>query len=284
MIAPAVASGWNLRDVGGYVTRGGGAVRTGLLYRSGDLSRLDGQDAATLGGLGLRVVYDLRSAVERARQPDHLPPGAVLVALDILAGSAVIRPEQMIRALDEPRTAERFLGGGRGARWFAQQYREFVTEAGALVVLGRLYRDLADPARRPALIHCATGKDRTGWAVAALLLLLDVPEPVVMTDYLASGVQLAPAFQPMLDQFSAAGGDPDLLRPLMDVRPEYLEAGLDEMRRRYATIEGYFARGLGIDRATQEALRAAFVAVAPVTSPGPGSGTPRHPRGGGAAH
>ena len=39
----------------------------------------------------------------------------------------------------------------------------------------------------------------------------------------------------------------------------YLDAALDEMRKRYKTIDGYFADGLGLDAATIDRLRAAYI-------------------------
>jgi protein-tyrosine phosphatase len=80
-----------------------------------------------------------------------------------------------------------------------------------------------------------------------------------MRDYLITNQVLVPALQPVLDRFAAAGGDPDLLLPVIGVQREYLESALDDMRERYGTVEGYFTEGLGIDADGQDALRAAFV-------------------------
>ena len=75
----------NLRDVGGKPTRDGRIVRTGLLYRSGTLRRLDGADMEAFRQLRLRRVYDLRGAREREFMPDKLPPGTESVSSDVLA-------------------------------------------------------------------------------------------------------------------------------------------------------------------------------------------------------
>jgi protein-tyrosine phosphatase len=112
---------------------------------------------------------------------------------------------------------------------------------------------------RPALFHCTTGKDRTGWAAASLLSLLGVSEEEVMREYLLTNEQLVPRLQPVLDQFKAAGGDPELLMPVVGVRREYLDAAFDEMHTRFGSLEGYFADGLGIDAAAQQELKAIFV-------------------------
>jgi protein-tyrosine phosphatase len=141
---------------------------------------------------------------------------------------------------------------------FDSAYREIVGLPSARAAYRALFTDLAVAERRPALIHCTTGKDRTGWAVAALLMLLGVPDDAVVAEYLLTNDLLLPALAPMFDQFRDAGGDPAVLVPVFGVDPEYLTAGLDEMTRRFGSIEGYFSSGLGLDAPTVDHLRGAF--------------------------
>ena len=255
----AIASVPNLRDLGGWPTRGGGRVRWGLLYRSTELSRLEGADMAAFAALGVRSVYDLRTEVERKAQPDRLPQGTEYVAADVLADLADAAPAQLLDVATDPQAAEALLGGGKGPALFAKAYREIVSLPSAGVAYHRLFSDLTREEHRPALFHCTGGKDRTGWAAAALLTLLGVPDDQVMQEYLLTNTELLPAEQPLLDRFKALGGDPEVLRPAIAVAPDYLEAAFDEMRKRFGTIAAYFAEGLKLDDAAQKTIRAAFV-------------------------
>jgi protein-tyrosine phosphatase len=45
---------------------------------------------------------------------------------------------------------------------------------------------IASSERSPVLVHCASGKDRTGVVVAAVLLAIDVPRQVIVDEYLLS--------------------------------------------------------------------------------------------------
>ena len=63
---------WNFRDLGGYATSKGEVIRSGLVFRSGDLSRLEHEDASTIASLGLRTVVDLRYPVDSEKGPDWL--------------------------------------------------------------------------------------------------------------------------------------------------------------------------------------------------------------------
>ena len=254
----AIAAVPNLRDLGGWPTRDGQKVRLGLLYRSTELNQLAGADMAAFAALGIRSVYDLRTEAERTAQPDRLPPGTGYVALDVFKDSADAGPAQLLKVRSDPKAAEEMLGGGRALPLFESGYRAIVSLSSACDGYHRLFTDLTHEEHRPALFHCTTGKDRTGWAAASLLMLLGVPDDLVMREYLLTNDELLPAERPMLDHFRALGGDPDLLRPVVGVAPEYLEAALDEMRRRFGTVEAYFTAGLKLDQRAQKALRAAF--------------------------
>lgn len=252
----------NFRDLGGHRTMDGARVRTQMVYRSVDLSHLDQAGTADLTRLGLRTVYDLRTEAERSAKSDRTPPGAEHIALDVLADEQGAAPAQVSALLDNPREAEVLLGDGKSEELFKGAYRAIVSLDSARNAYRKLYTGLARPERRPALFHCTTGKDRTGWGAAALLLLLEVSDDDVMADYLRTNDDLLPALQPVFDEFRAAGGDPSLLTPVLGVREEYLNAALDEVHARYGTIEAYFANGLGIGDDGQQALRSALLDAA----------------------
>jgi protein-tyrosine phosphatase len=119
----------------------------------------------------------------------------------------------------------------------------------------KLFLALGDRGQLPALFHCTTGKDRTGWAAAAFLTLLGVPKETVMEDYLRSNDYILPMYQKVIDAFVAAKGDPSIPPAILGVKREYLEAAFAEMEATYGTIERYFSEGLGIDASQQKALR-----------------------------
>jgi protein-tyrosine phosphatase len=254
----------NFRDTGGHPTAGGGRVRTGLLYRSTELSGLNRADSDAIRRLGIRTVYDLRTDEERIRQPeqDRLPAGIAYVVADVLGNSEGPNPASFARLLADPRAATEALRDERGAAMFESRYRDFVHLPSALAAYRRLFAGLVVDARLPAVVHCTTGKDRTGWAIAVLLMLLNVPGPVILADFLASNAALGALSQPMIDGFAAAGGDPALLVPLVGVRPSYLAAALDEVATTFGSMDRYLTDGLGLDEALQARLRARFVAPA----------------------
>ena len=248
----------NMRDIGGYATATGGRVRTGQLYRSTELNHLQGEDLERFAGLGIRAVFDLRTAPERAAEPDVVPEGTEQVVCDVLKDSQGAAPALLGKVLADPAYAEQMLGGGKAVQLFERGYREIVSLPSALSAYREFFSRIVRDGQRPALFHCTTGKDRTGWAAAATLLLLGVSEEDVFYDYELTNRDLVPALKPVFEHFRAAGGDPRLLVPVLGVDADYLRAALDEVKQKFGSIEIYFADGLGIDAGAQQRLRDAL--------------------------
>lgn len=254
-----IASIPNLRDLGGYQTDAGETIVRGLLYRSNQLSKINPEDMQKLAKLSLKTAFDLRTAIEKEKRPEELPQGVAYVELDILADSPQAGPAQLEALMQDPKGANAALGGGKVEAGFEKSYREFVSLPSARRGFSMLFSALGDQKDLPALFHCTTGKDRTGWAAAAFMTLMGVPNDKVMEDYLRSNDYILPAYQKAIDAFVAGGGDVEIPRAILGVKEEYLNAAFDEMQKEYGTIENYFSEGLGIDSAKQQMLRAIFL-------------------------
>lgn len=245
----------NLRDAGGWPTGDGRRVRRGVLFRSTALDRLDDADAETLAALGIRCVVDFRTSIERENQPDRVLDGVRSLLEDVLADSEIAVPAQMAAFFREPAQALAFLESGQGDLAMRSAYREFITLPSARRGLATFYRLLLADDDLPVLYHCTTGKDRTGWATAALLTLLGVAERDVYREYLLTNEQLLPALEPLFRRFEAHGAPRELLVPVLGVDRSYLDEAFAVMRAEFGTIEAYFAEGLGIAHDEQGMLR-----------------------------
>ena len=254
-----IASVPNLRDAGGYMTADGSMVRRGVAYRANQLNPISPTDLKKIADLGLKNDFDLRTAEEREAKPDILPPGVKDVWLNVLADAKGMNVAEVEQVLKDPKTANALLGNGKAAAEFVKTYREFITLPSANAAFRQLFVAMGDKNQLPALYHCTTGKDRTGWASAALLTLLGVPKDKVFEDYLQSNVYILPAYKSLIDHFVAAGGDPAIPHDILGVKAEYLQASFDQVSTQYGSVENYFDEGLGIDRAGQQKLRDRFL-------------------------
>ena len=254
-----IASAPNLRDLGGLPTASG-RTKSRVVFRSATLGMLTDADLPEFSALGIRTVYDLRTAAEAQSSPDRLPEGTRLMTLDVLADSSLSIAASLGELSTNPRAFAAALGGGKAEAMFEDTYRDLVRLPSALHSYRSFYLDLTDETREgAALFHCTTGKDRTGWAAASLLLLLGVDESDVYADYLQTNTDLLPALEPLLRQVEEQGVDRELLMPVVGVRESYLAAALDQMRSQFGTIEDYATDGLGLTSAELGRLRTLFV-------------------------
>ena len=244
----------NVRDLGGYRTADGQAVAEGVLLRGDGLHRLTGRDVEML--TGLRTIIDFRTPGEVLNLgPDRLPPGAVPASFPVTGGdlSGVF---DLVTSGDH-RQQRRVLGDGRASEYMAGIYRAYVSDnrqretfAAAIALISQN--------REPVLAHCTSGRDRTGWLAAMILLAAGVPLSEVMADYLASNDYLRQSYQRLRADLVKAGLllEPELLRPIMEVSPGYLYAAFHEAERQYGSLESFLRHGTGIDAAR---LRAALL-------------------------
>src|ERR1700678_3463420 len=121
-----IASVPNLRDVGGYTTADGSAVRRGVAYRSNQLNAISADDMKKMAALGLKNDFDLRTTEERAAKPDELPAGVKIVWRDVLADARGHSPAEVERLLSDPKVANAALGDRKAAAAFVKTYREFI--------------------------------------------------------------------------------------------------------------------------------------------------------------
>ena len=170
----------NFRDVGGMETTHGALVRGRRLLRSGDFGAASDADLARLATFGDLLVYDLRSCREAGETPDRLPEGWSRVHLPIDEADG-------IRDLILDRITSGDLTPPPGDL-MAEAYRRIV--ARWTDTLADLMHRLAHD-RRPSVVHCTQGKDRTGIAVALVLSALGVRWLDIETDYLRSNEQRA---------------------------------------------------------------------------------------------
>ncbi len=244
----------NLRDLGGYRTADGRSVRRGRLYRSVLLGRLSDDDVAKIERLDLRTVFDFRTAAEHEATPDR-DVGARTMNLDVLADRNGTGPAGLLAKMDDPAAINDALKDGQGETMMRTAYRELIELPSANRSYRSFFTELASAESLPALFHCTTGKDRTGWAAASTLLFLGVDEEDVYHDYLQTNMQLLPALEPLLKPFVRAGGDFDALRPVLGVDRSYLGTAVDLMKNSYGSIHAYMKEGLGLDEEILQTLR-----------------------------
>ncbi|MBF5003061.1 tyrosine-protein phosphatase [Diaphorobacter caeni] len=219
----------NFRDVAGvdaqspYRNVHGVALRTRTLYRSGWISA-DDADAQRLRTLGVDVVYDLRPQEQRDSQPDRVPQGAEYVPLFQMGASASAMQGRQAAAPESMEERMRFFVSDQGIR----TRTVFLLEQMALVEGAQVF-------------HCVLGCDLTGWVTALLHTIAELPQDVIMQDYLLSNERLK----------SEANAE---AQPA-PVQASYLQAALHEATARHGSVQQFINEGLRLGEAAQQRLR-----------------------------
>lgn len=232
--APGFDNAPNFRDLGGFPVAGGGRVKSGLVFRSDDLSSLSSDEISRLAALQLRTVVDFRSVQEARYAPDRLP-STVAHRIDIRIDAASLLGNFYGGALNRRKAMGMMVSVYRQlAGDFASSYRLF-------------FEALADGEKLPLLFHCAAGKDRTGFAAALFLSALGVERELIVRDYLLSAECLRRKY--------VKGTDYDeVSEPFYSVFPEFIEAAFAVVDATPGGIEGYLRDRLGVDTAAMRAM------------------------------
>lgn len=242
----AVDGTFNVRDIGGLKTTTGARVRTDHLLRSASLDALTPTGIEQIRSLELRTVIDLRSRSEVDHQ-GHFPTDDVPVRWEHLP-SAVgppsgDNPGQSTRMRDHPDP-------------MAPMYQEILEHNGPEIARG--IRILADPANLPAIVHCTSGKDRTGLFILIVHLLLGVSLNDALDHYQQDDATTQRAMADMLSRFPEMGEMPrEKMERMAGTNSRWVTGALSTIGGQHAIPE--WLRSNGCDAHAQAQLRAALL-------------------------
>lgn len=247
----------NFRDFGGYDTRHGRPLRTGLLYRSAHQARASDADLERLAAMGLALIVDLRRANEREREPSRRWTGFAAEVIENDIGQEHVDEWADFIAKSDL-TPESFRG------YMLGYYRDAPFQRRHIDLYGRYFQALATT-DGPVLVHCAAGKDRTGILCALTQHLAGVDEDDMLADYLLTNdpERLAARLPMIREAIQANTGktaSDEALTVAMRVEAEYLAEAFAAMKAAHSSLDGYLNDVLGLDAALRERLHARLLA------------------------
>lgn len=232
-----MSGGYNFRDLGGIKNAEGKYVKWGKVFRTDDLHHLTENDLSYLAGIPLTSVVDFRSEEEMQKGPDKLPksvenhylfsinPGNLMTAVTDVKKITEKDADNLMMRMNELLVSDSAC---------VKQYRHF-------------FSLLQNEENIPLLFHCSAGKDRTGMAAALFLFSLGVDEKIILDDYLSSNVYLEDKYA----EFSTVN---PALKSLFEVKPEFLQAGLDRIKKEHESIENYLTKVLNVNTERMKVL------------------------------
>lgn len=218
-----LAGAYNFRDLGGLPTIDGATVHYGRLYRSDTLQALTDADKQVLSdSFGVSAVLDLRTVEETADEGRLVLPEACYVSLPL-------QHVQHVHHATDNRLEATYLNRLR-------------YDANLPIAVELLSTLLS----RPTVVHCASGKDRTGITTALVLGLIGVTRDAIVEDYLRT----TPALPAIMERFRSQ----DLAEDLFRCDESTIGTLLDAVERDYCGFAGW-ARRAGVSDAARQRLR-----------------------------
>ena len=253
-VPPRLEGANNFRDLAEINSHSPVSPRPGLLFRSELLDQISDKDLSIIEKLNINAICDLRHGVERARRQNRWPQTNQprIIGDAPSEGLDTSQTNKLLARLNAPDfEAEEAMSVLRAS------YRRMPYTLAA--ALRSVFTHLLDKPGQPLLIHCTSGKDRSGFVCAMVLASLNVPMAVIERDYLLSKRRYP--LEPIRQNLQSALGEniaPERMKVLIDiatVHPSYLAAAFAEIEEHLGGIDQFLAGEIGLAADQRDQLR-----------------------------
>ena len=219
----------------------GSRMKKNLLFRCAKLSTLNIKDIKILENLNPFAIIDFRDPKEVKMAPDNLSPKLLekYINLPISASTLSRMVSQKQISGDNIKSYEKVM---------EESYRMYINNHKK--VWAKFFEILLRSNNRPIIFHCSAGKDRTGIASFMLQSIFKNPIDKIFENYLISNdlltIKAATAEQKTNSSKQDTKVTKDMLSTLGKVQKSYLIAAIDEIEKKFISLENYFISQLGL--------------------------------------
>lgn len=248
----------NMRDIGGIPTADGRVIKSGKLIRSGRLHKLPCETVDALIGMGVVNIIDLRTDREIIEHIPTLIDGAEYYNLPLVCTATPGITTGLSMAgtmMSESKRIKREFGTAEN--YMTEMYNIIMFEEQSRKKLKKIL-DILTESEGCTIWHCNSGKDRAGLVAMLVEGLLGVNRENIIEDYMGSGPILhrrrswqkaGLRILPVRRSFK------QILYAMMDTKREYIEDTLNEIDKRYGSIEEYARQAMDVSDSQIAALK-----------------------------
>ena len=220
----------------------GSKMKKNLLFRCAKLSTLNDRDICVLENLNPHAIIDFRDPKEIKKAPDNLSAKLLkkYINLPISASTLSRMAAQKEIYGDSVESYEKVM---------EDSYRMYINNH--KVVWTKFFEILLKSKKLPIIFHCSAGKDRTGIASFMIQSIFKNPMDLIFENYLISNDLLTIKAATAEQSTSSSNQDTlvtkNMLSTLGKVQQSYLSAAIDEIVKKYTSLENYFISQLGLE-------------------------------------
>lgn len=226
----------NFRDVSV-----GSKMKKNLLFRCAKLSTLNDQDICVLENLNPHAIIDFRDPKEIKKAPDNLSAKLLKKYINLPISASTLSRMAAQKEIDGD-SVESY------EKVMEDSYRMYINNH--KVVWTKFFQILLKSKKLPIIFHCSAGKDRTGIASFMIQSIFKNPMDLIFENYLISNdlltIKAATAEQSTNSSNQDSLVTKNMLSTLGKVQQSYLNAAIDEIDKKYSSLENYFISQLGL--------------------------------------
>ena len=226
----------NFRDVSV-----GSKMKKNLLFRCAKLSTLNDRDICVLENLNPHAIIDFRDPKEIKKAPDNLSAKLLKKYINLPISASTLSRMAAQKEIDGD-SVESY------EKVMEDSYRMYINNH--KVVWTKFFEILLKSKKLPIIFHCSAGKDRTGIASFMIQSIFKNPMDLIFENYLISNDLLT--IKAAIAEQSTSSSNQDslvtknMLTTLGKVQQSYLNAAIDEIDKKYSSLENYFISQLGL--------------------------------------
>ena len=247
----------NARDLGGYTIRDNLKVKEGALIRSAHLADATANDLALLTQIGTIKVIDFRLEDEKAGKIDKPLPGAKYISLPInasgsLSATATEKEKKQFtgrKKFDVKKVILIAAFNKKAPQMARELYPTLLFYPDCQKEFATFMREVMDTPGGAILFHCTQGKDRTGIASMLLLAALGASKETIIADFDATNLVYEKDVRKYSRRVRFLGGKEEeiaVVKAFLGANTDNFIKAVDEVERRYGSLEGYLKGPIGL--------------------------------------
>lgn len=256
---------YNARQLGGYPTLDGTTVKRNKLFRSGMLMNSKYSSEEMNQQLNIKCIIDLRTSVEHDTMPNPTNNEIRYEKIDI-SPIEIMNDFEKNNQLPNVNVVYNDRNLEQIKNLDCDNYQvglyEYYAESS---IAKKAYRDLFDILLSEDdgafLFHCYQGKDRTGIVASLILSALDVPQSIILQDYLLTNELMKNEIEVALASAKLETSDQTLLRSVLrmfGVEKIMFDAFLKKIKKRNETINHFLSKEVGLSEVEKKELKRKF--------------------------